>query len=310
MWSDFAAAVRPALLATTQNYANKGQCSASSASNQLESTRRLGRSHPICFLVAQSAMHGTSALQKRYATALSGLRRPCLLALAAAAICLCANSSTFADDLASIDDLPIRSAALDSPRLDSDGPLLLADAGRRLRSAPEAFARYESRFADTRRLQPSPALPTPAFSDLLQFSGANALLHVELPTEDFKELDEGRPRLTTASLDANEQRSVVGGRLLVSTPLAERGKLHSEARLLWLSEFLQVPGANVTAFFAPGDSAIFATQGLSYGSNWAMLGSRFRWELVGGLSAFAGYDNQFNSQQMFHIGSTGLGYAW
>ena len=255
-------------------------------------------------------MDGTSALQKRYATALSGPCRPCLLALATAAICLCASPAALAEDLASIDDLPIRSAPLDSPGLDSDDPLLLADAGRRLRSVPESVRRYESQFADTSRPQPSHEMPLPRCSDLLNLSGTTALLRVELPAEDFKELDEGRPRLTTASLDANEQRSVVGGRLLVTTPLAERGKLHSEARLLWLSEFLQVPGASTTAFFAPGDSAIFATQGLSYGSNWAMLGSRFRWELVGGLSAFAGYDNQFNSQQMFHIGSTGLGYAW
>ena len=131
-----------------------------------------------------------------------------------------------------------------------------------------------------------------------------------LPKEDFKELDEYRPKLTTCSLDANEQRSVVGGRLLVTRPLEERGKFHTEGRLLWLCEYLQSDGAGATAFFAPGDSNIFVTQGLSYGSNWALLGGRLRWDLIGGLSAFAGYDTQVNSQQMFHIGSTGLGYAW
>lgn len=254
-------------------------------------------------------MDGTSALPRLRPHVRLSLRRLCALALATAIAGQYATRAR-ADDFAPLNDLPIRSTASDSPALDSDGPLLLADAGRRLRSSPEDYGHYESRFADTSRLQPSHEMPLPDFSELLQLSGTNAPLPVALPAEDFKELDEGRPRLTTASLDANEQRSVVGGRILVSTPLEQRGTLHSEARLLWLSEFLQVPGANVTAFFAPGDSAIFATQGLSYGSNWAMLGGRFRWELVGGLSAFAGYDNQFNSQQMFHIGSTGLGYAW
>ncbi len=309
MWSDFAAAVGPRLLAAAKNSMNKGECATSSASNQQESTRRPGRSHPIRFLVARSAMNGTSALSKILSTIAAGLRRQRVLALATAVASVCA-STVLAADFASIDDLPLRSASLYSTLLDSDGPLLVADAGRRLRDAPEATQRYESQFADTSRPQPSHEMLLPDFSELLKLSGTNTPLRVELPAEDFKELDEGRPRLTTASLDANEQRSVVGGRLLVTTPLAERGTLHSEARLLWLSEFLQVPGANATAFFAPGDGAIFATQGLSYGSNWAMLGSRFRWELVGGLSAFAGYDNQFNSQQMFHIGSTGLGYAW
>lgn len=307
MWRDFAAAVSPTLLAAGQNSANKAERPTSSASNQLESTHRPG-SHAL--LVARSAMNGTSALSKRSPTTFSGLCRPCLLALATAAICVSANLAALADDRALLDDVLIRSAALDSPSFDSDSPLLFADAGSRLRNSPEAIGCYKSQFADKTRLELLQEMPLPDFSELLKLSGAKAPLHVELPPEDFKELDEGRPRLTTASLDANEQRSVVGGRLLVTTPLEARGKLHSEARLLWLSEFLQAPGANTTAFFAPGDSAIFATQGLSYGSNWAMLGGRFRWELIGGLSAFAGYDNQFNSQQIFHIGSTGLNYAW
>ena len=227
-----------------------------------------------------------------------------------ATIVLCTSAASRAEDAATRHDLPFRAETLDSPRLDTQGPLLLADAGRRLRPSPEACGYYESQFAEVARPEPLHEMPLPDFSQLLKQFGASAALPVALPAEDYKELNEGRPRLTTASLDANDQRSVVGGRILVTTPLEERGKLHSEARLLWLCEFLQAPGATTTAFFAPGDSAIFATQGLSYGSNWAMLGSRFRWELVGGLSAFAGYDNQFNSQQMFHIGSTGLNYAW
>ena len=68
--------------------------------------------------------------------------------------------------------------------------------------------------------------------------------------------------------------------------------------------------AVVTPFFMPGDQAIFAVQGLRYGSNWALVGAGLRFELVDGWSAFVGYDAQANSRQLFHIGSTGLRYTW
>lgn len=193
----------------------------------------------------------------------------------------------------------------------SETPLLIADSGRRLYDPPQTSVEYESRFSEPHfddYVQHSVSLPS--FASVANLHLEQAKFATPLPREDFKELDEYRPKLTTASLDANEQRSVVGGRLLATTPFEERGKLHAEARLLWLCEFLQSDYAGTTAFFAPGDSNIFVTQGLSYGCNWALVGGRFRWELVGGLTAFAGYDTQLNSQQMFHIGSTGLGYSW
>jgi hypothetical protein len=190
-------------------------------------------------------------------------------------------------------------------------PLLVADAGNRFRDLPQTSAEYTSRFREPcfdDYVEHSILLPS--FANVANLHLEQAELAVPLPPEDFKELDEYLPKLTTSTLDANDQRSVVGGRVLLITPLAEGGKLHTEGRLLWLCEYLQSPGANTTAFFAPGDSAIYATQGLSYGSNWAMLGKRFRWELPSGLSVFAGFDAQINTQQMFHIGSTGLGYSW
>jgi hypothetical protein len=201
------------------------------------------------------------------------------------------------------------SRALAAQPLVKERPILVADAGRSLRTPP-AIA-YESRFQEPRfddYLRHRELLPT--FSNYAYLHLEQAELAVDLPPEDFKELDEFSPRLTTSSLDANDQRSVVGGRIVVAAPLEEGGRFETEGRLLWLCEYLQSPGAGVTAFFAPGDSGIFATQGLSYGSNWAMVGKRFRWEFANGLSVFAGFDAQVNPQQMFHIGSTGLRYTW
>lgn len=192
---------------------------------------------------------------------------------------------------------------------DSEAPILVAELSRRLRSPqavvepmPSSLTQWlESPGEQLTRLEIDPA-------ELPRLFSASPL-DIELPPEDFRELEEFSPRLTTSSLDANDQRSVVGGRLLKVSPLESGGRMHSEVRLLWLCEYLQNENAPA-AFFAPGDSAIYATQGLSYGSNWALLGGRFRWELLGGLTAFAGYDVQANPQQMFHIGSTGLAYRW
>jgi hypothetical protein len=199
--------------------------------------------------------------------------------------------------------------ALAADPIAEDSPILIADAGQSLRSPP--IIEYESQFHEPRFddvLQHRELLPN--FSDPAVLRLEAAELAVTLPPEDFKELEEYEPRLTTSSLDANDQRSVVGGRIVLARPLAGGGKFHTDGRLLWLCEYLQSPDAGVTAFFAPGDSAIYATQGLSYGNNWAMLGKRFRWEFPGGLSVFAGFDAQVNPQQMFHIGSTGLRYTW
>ncbi len=135
-------------------------------------------------------------------------------------------------------------------------------------------------------------------------------LHVELPPEDFSELDEGRPKFAAAGLDADSFRSVVGGR--VQWTSAEEGAVSTTAdtHLLWLYEYLQSVGAGSSGFFIPGDRGIFAVQGLNYGSNWAILGGGLNWKLAENISAFAGYDAQVNSQQLFHIGSGGLRYAW
>jgi hypothetical protein len=171
---------------------------------------------------------------------------------------------------------------------------------------PEDFSPYQllPQLTDQHTLELKPAP-----GDSWRILREEELLKVDLPPEDYLELEQGRPRLTTSALDANDQRSVVGFRALATRPWRETSRVHIESRMLWLCEFIKNDDGP-TAFFAPGDSNIFVTQGLRYGSNWALLGGRVSWDLAGGLKAFAAYDAQVNSLEMFHIGSTGLGYTW
>lgn len=134
-------------------------------------------------------------------------------------------------------------------------------------------------------------------------------LRVHLPANDFADSGPGTLKPSVSGLDVDSDRSVAGGRLQLTAADDERGRLLIETRLSWMFEYLQTDAAR-TAFFMPGQKGIFAVQGLSYGSNWALVGVGLRFELVGGWIAYAGYDAQLNSQQLFHIGSGGVAYAW
>ncbi len=151
--------------------------------------------------------------------------------------------------------------------------------------------------------------PVLAFSRLELTSFPSAPVPLRLPPEDFSELDEDLPHFSVSGLVADQQRSVVGGRVQLLVSKTDRGRMLAETRMTWLCEFLQNPVAG-PVFFAPGDKAVYAVQGLHYGNNWLIVGKAMRWELLGGLSAFAGYDAQINSQQMFHFGSGGLAFGW
>ncbi len=134
-------------------------------------------------------------------------------------------------------------------------------------------------------------------------------LRVYLPKQDFANRGAGSLAFSVAGLDANSQRSVVGGRMQYTAAARDGDRLLSETRLLWLHEYLQSE-SGTTAFFSPGDRNVFAVQGLRYGNNWAILGTGFRWELADGWTAFTHYDAQANSQQVFYLGSGGVNFSW
>jgi hypothetical protein len=200
----------------------------------------------------------------------------------------------------------------------------LADAEAAGPTLPEPVILVESRGASLHEPPPDDYIPyelLPRITDRKEFEFKLAPddswritldknpLSVEVPRHDYRDVESGTPRLATSALDANNQRSIVGCRLLSTRPWGETGRVHTEGRTLWLCEFIQNTNAP-SAFFAPGDTNIFVTQGLRYGSNWILLGGRVSWELTGGLKAFAAYDAQVNGMETFHIGSTGLGYTW
>lgn len=136
-------------------------------------------------------------------------------------------------------------------------------------------------------------------------------LYLRIPKKDYADTGPGTTHFSVAGLDADWQRSVVGGRVQWIGAEDEQTRFLVESRLLWLCEFVQTQGdAGVTAFFAPTDNGLFVVQGLSYGSNWALLGGSLRWELARGWSAYTTYDVQTNPLQMIQIGSTGLRYSW
>lgn len=214
------------------------------------------------------------------------------------------------------DGLLLAARTMDRPLLEqrtesgeaADDRLLLVDR-RGLHDGPVEEAWFESEtIAGRQRRDAAFELPPASWQQMHASDAHLVSLPIRLPAEDFSELEAARPRFAVAGLVADEQRSIVGGRVLTNIAPSEE-QMTVEARMSWLCEFLQNEVA-ATSFFAPGDKAVYAVQGLSYGNNWLILGCAWRWELSGGLSAFAGYDAQVNSQQMFHIGSTGLAFGW
>jgi len=82
-----------------------------------------------------------------------------------------------------------------------------------------------------------------------------------------------------------------------------------EVRALWLHEFLDTDSV-VNSFLAPIGGGSFAIQGLNLGRDWAIVGGGLRYELASGWQLYGNYDAQVNTQQVFHVGSGGLQYAW
>jgi hypothetical protein len=193
----------------------------------------------------------------------------------------------------------------------AEPPFLTADA--RLAGNPgavaRAFPRTLDRAADERTPRVSIRALDPAALALYAAKIDEQAVRVYLPANDFAETGPGTLSASMSGLDVDALRSVAGGRVQLITAASERGRVLAEARLSWLFEYLQTE-ADATAFYSPGDKGIFAVQGLNYGSNWALVGIGLRWELVQSLSAYVHYDAQANRQQLFHIGSGGVSYAW
>lgn len=135
-----------------------------------------------------------------------------------------------------------------------------------------------------------------------------ALQYIYLRQNNFTETGADSLNLAVSGIDVNSLRSLVGGRLQYDRGLAG-GRVLPELRALWLHEFLDTD-AVVNSFFAPIGGGSFAIQGLNLGRDWAIVGGGLRYELASGWNLYANYDAQVNSQQVFHVGSGGMAYAW
>jgi hypothetical protein len=202
-----------------------------------------------------------------------------------------------------------RPRSQDGPALrDGQEPLLLANRGFRDRADEEPW--FERTLAGIQHRDlatvDAPALAVSRF-EVPEMPLVS--LPVLLQREDFDDADDGRPRFSVNGLVADQQRSILGGRAQVTLSAGETVRVLGESRAKWLCEFLQSPAAD-PVFFAPGDQAIYAVQGLHYGNNWLLVGKAVRWELSERLTAFAAFDAQINGQEMFHIGSSGLAFGW
>lgn len=200
--------------------------------------------------------------------------------------------------------------AVSEVTLGDDSVLLTADTRFASRAPDEVALRYRTTFARSDDAPNGVSLEPPAGSSIVEAQQVDdESLHVFLPAHDFAETGPGAIKMSFSGLDVDSLRSVAGGRMQLIAATSERGRLLTEARLAWLYEYLQTD-ASETAFYSPGDKGIFAVQGLSYGSNWALIGWGVRWELFNGWSAAAHYDAQANQLQLFHIGSGSFLYAW
>jgi len=136
-----------------------------------------------------------------------------------------------------------------------------------------------------------------------------ALQYIYLRQNSYTETGADTLNLANSGIDANSLRSLVGSRLQSTYTTRGGHLLYPELRALWLHEFLATDMV-VNSFFAPIGGSSFATDGLNLGRDWAILGGGVRYELPSGWQLTANYDAQVNTQQVFHVGSGSLQYAW
>jgi autotransporter-associated beta strand protein len=136
-----------------------------------------------------------------------------------------------------------------------------------------------------------------------------ALQYIYLRQNSYTETGADTLNLSNSGIDANSLRSLVGCRLQSTYTTRGGHFVYPELRALWLHEFLAT-NVVVNSFFAPIGGSSFATQGLNLGRDWAIVGGGMRYELPQGWQLMANYDVQVNSQQVFHVGSGSLQYAW
>ena len=135
------------------------------------------------------------------------------------------------------------------------------------------------------------------------------LQYIYLRQNAFTEGGADSLNLAVDGSDTNALRGLLGTRVAQIYRTRRAGHLLPEVRAIWLHEFLD-PETSLNARFAGIGGASFATRGLNYGRDWAVLGTGLNWVVNRRLAVYAGYDAQVNARQTFHVGSGGFVTTW
>jgi len=136
-----------------------------------------------------------------------------------------------------------------------------------------------------------------------------ALQYIYLRQNGFSESGAGLLNQSVGGIDTHSLRGLLGSR--IARPwVTNSGRVFvPELRAGWIHEFLS-PETTLNAVFTPVGGASYATRGLNFGRDWALLGGGFQCSLSSHVSLFANYDLQLNARQVWSAGSGGLQFAW
>jgi outer membrane autotransporter protein len=132
-----------------------------------------------------------------------------------------------------------------------------------------------------------------------------AAQYIYLRQNGFTESGAGDLNLQIADVGTNALRGLLGVRAAQTWAPSSGRVWVPELRAVWMHEFLD-PDTTLTAVFAPVGGSSFATRGLNFGRDWAILGAGTHYILSDPVSLFANYDLLVNSQQTWNAGSGGL----
>ncbi len=135
------------------------------------------------------------------------------------------------------------------------------------------------------------------------------LQYIYVRQNSFTESGAGTLDQSVAGVDTNALRGILGARLSTTRKTGSGRVFVPELRAAWLHEFLQ-PTSTLNAVFAPVGGASFATSGLNFGRDWALLGLGTQYVCTQNFSLFANYDVQVNAVQTWHAGSGGAQFSW
>ncbi len=136
-----------------------------------------------------------------------------------------------------------------------------------------------------------------------------ATQYVYVRQNSFTETGAGDLNLAVNGVDTNALRGFLGACASQAWRTDSGAMWVPELRAVWMHEFLN-PDTTLTAVFAPIGGSSFATRGLNFGRDWAVLGAGTQYVVNSNISLFANYDLLFNSQQAWNAGSGGLQLAW